>query len=135
MSEFVRFQSAVPNRNGRYPGVFALANGLASNGLLSVADQRAWRHANDHMNAEYAPPTDSDPTSYDPQLYPGAVAWFKVEGAQHLLTATRFYLDMLTAYNCPWLEVRTHNPGRVHFEDEVQVVATPWTYPDDWPFT
>ncbi|WP_164488335.1 MULTISPECIES: hypothetical protein [unclassified Plantibacter] len=32
---FVRFQSAVPNRQGRYPGVFAMANGLHASGRLS----------------------------------------------------------------------------------------------------
>lgn len=43
MPVYVRFQSAVPNRRGAFPGVFALANGLAGDGRLSAEDLRLWR--------------------------------------------------------------------------------------------
>ncbi|MEH3088457.1 MAG: hypothetical protein PGN24_02270 [Microbacterium arborescens] len=67
MAEFVRFQSMVPNRRGRFPGVFALVNGLASQGMLSLDD-------------------DDD------------------DGRRRTTTG------------------------------DVQVVAVPFVYPDDWPF-
>lgn len=93
----MRFQSATPNRRGRYPGVFALANGLAEEGLLAAADRQLWRQANDRV--------------------------------------TGFYLDLLDRYDVPWVELRTSAPGPIHYEDRVQVVTTPWAYPEDWPFT
>ena len=130
----MRFQSAVPNRHGRYPGIFALANGLARDRLLTPEDHQRWRGANDRMNAAYAHPTQTDPQCYDPQLHPHAAAWFKTEPAADLIAQTRFYCDLLDRYDVPWVELRTTRPGRIHFEDDVQVVTTPWLYPDDWFF-
>lgn len=61
------------------------------------------------------------------------MAWFKLEGGGHLIELTGFYL--LDRYDVPWVELRTSAPGRIHYEDRVQVVTTPWAYPEDWPFT
>lgn len=43
---FVRYQAAAPNRNGRYPGVFALVNGLAWSGCLNAEQERFRRREN-----------------------------------------------------------------------------------------
>ncbi|VXB52102.1 hypothetical protein ARTHRO8AJ_290009 [Arthrobacter sp. 8AJ] len=51
-----------------------------------------------------------------------------------LLDMTAAYLDLLDRNNIPWMVLRTRNPGRLVYEDEVQVVAVPYTYPDHWPF-
>ena len=131
---FVRFQSAVPNRRGRFPGVFAVANGLALEDRLSSGDREAWRQANASMNAAYALPTATDPDCYDPDLYPCAAAWFKADGGLRLIGQTQFYLELLDRYSCPWVELRSLHPGHIHYEDEVQVVVTPYTFPSDWPF-
>jgi len=32
----------------------------------------------------------------------------------------------------PWTELRTRTPGRITYEDDVQVVAVPYTYDADW---
>lgn len=135
MPRYVRFQSATPNRLGLYPGVFALAHGLAGEGLPTAADRQLWRQANDRMHASYAHPTDTDPHCYDSDKHPGAVAWFRLEGGGHLIELTGFYLDLLDRYDISWVELRTSAPGRIHYEDCVQVVTTPWAYPEDWPFS
>lgn len=133
MTGFVRFQSLVPNRRGRYPGVFALVNGLASENQLSSRDARWVRESNDHAEATYPDPSRAVPDCYDPIVNPGARSWFK-SSAHELLDLTRGYLDLLDRYGVRWVELRTTAPGRVTYEDDVQVVAVPFTYPDDWPF-
>ncbi len=133
MTEYVRFQSAVPNRRGRFPGVFALANGLASEGALSPADATWLREANDRANAAYADPTTVVPECYDANIHPGAAAWFR-SSATDLLELTSSYLALLDRYDIPWVQLRTARPGRIVYADDVQVVAVPLAYPDDWPF-
>ncbi|MGI5216375.1 hypothetical protein [Nocardia sp. CA-290969] len=132
MSEYIRFQSAVPNRHGRYPGVFAMVNGLARYGLLGSAGSEWLRAANAYMNSAYPDPTGITPDCYDPQVNPGARAWFKGD-ASGLLEATRGYLDLLDRAGIGWVELRTAYPGRIVHDDAVQVVAVPYRYPDDWP--
>ncbi len=43
-------------------------------------------------------------------------------------------LELLDRYDVRWVELRTNTPGRITYEDDVQVVAVPFSYPDDWPF-
>jgi hypothetical protein len=130
---YVRFQSAVPNRYGRFPGVFAMANGLARSGRLNGADHEWWRTANAEMDTSYADPTAAGAGAYDRALHSTARGWFKAPAAGRLLDLTRGYLDLLDRYEVPWTELRTISPGRIHYEDAVQVVASPYRYPDDWP--
>ena len=131
MGEFIRYQSAVPNRRGRFPGVFAMANGLRNEGLLSEADKQWLQVAN--ANEAYTDPTTVVADCYNSELNPGARSWFKAESTQ-LLDMTAAYLDLLDRHNIPWLALRTRNPGRLVYEDELQVVAVPHTHPDHWPF-
>lgn len=46
MTRYVRYQSAVPNRHGTWPGVFALANGLLAASTLGDEDRRWLQSAN-----------------------------------------------------------------------------------------
>lgn len=133
MGEFIRYQSAVPNRRGRFPGVFAMANGLRNEGLLSEADKQWLQVANENANVAYTDPTTVVAGCYNSELNPGARSWFKAESTQ-LLDMAAAYLDLLDRHNIPWIALRTRNPGRRVYEDEVQVVAVPHTYPDHWPF-
>ncbi|WP_026005582.1 hypothetical protein [Arthrobacter sp. M2012083] len=133
MGDFIRYQSAVPNRRGRFPGVFAMANGLRDEGLLRE-EEKQWLHvANAHASAAYADPTTVVADCYDLELNPGARSWFKAESTP-LLEMTAAYLDLLDRHSIPWMTLRTRNPGRLVYEDAVQVVAVPHTYPDHWPF-
>ncbi len=133
MIEYVRYQSAVPNRNGRYPGVFALASGLRHHGLLTDDDAEWHREANRRATAAYLDPTTVVPDCYDHNRNPGARSWFSAE-AVHLLDMTAPYLDLLDRYSVPWTRITSRTPGRIVYRDDVQVVAVPYAYPTDWRF-
>ena len=128
-----RFQSAVPNRHGRYPGVFAMANGLATEGLLSPADSAWWTAENERADRLYTDPSTLDPHCYDREINPGARSWFR-DSATELITVTAGYLALLDRYGVPWVELRTSRPGRIVYADDVQVVAVPYGHAADWPF-
>jgi hypothetical protein len=131
--EFVRFQSAVPNRRGRFPGVFGLANGLGRNGLLTAEDHAWWAAENARGDALYPDPSTVDPACYDRDLNPGARAWFRTT-ATELIAIAAEYLALLDRYGVRWVELRTTAPGRITYEDDVQVVAVPYDHATDWPF-
>jgi len=132
VSDYVRFQSAVPNRRGTYPGVFALANGLRLSGLLSAEEGEWMDAANARASESYADPRSVDPDCYDRDINPGARAWFRATAAD-LLAFTGDYLALLDRHDVPWQELRTRTPGRIVYADDVQVIAIPHTV-DDWPF-
>ncbi|GAA1868043.1 hypothetical protein GCM10009715_13940 [Paeniglutamicibacter psychrophenolicus] len=119
--EFILYQGTAPNRHGRFPGVFALANGLAAAGALDRADLAWHRTANAAANALYPDPTLATPDCY---ALPGARSWFKVS-ATHLLEMTQGYLRLLDKYGIGWIELRSTSPGTIMHEDEVQVVVVP----------
>ncbi|MGW6285127.1 hypothetical protein [Streptomyces sp. NPDC055107] len=121
---YVRFQSTERSPRGHFPGIFALANGLAGEGRLTEEQRRFWRSANDWYDAAYTDPSRVDPTVYDPGVNPGAVAWFK-ETATHLLDRIPGYLALLAAHGVPCERLESADPGRVVYEDEHQVVVVP----------
>lgn len=121
---YIRFQASVPHARGTCPGVFALANGLARDGLLSEADATWWRISNDWGNAAYLDPSTIDPTLFDRELHPGAASWFRVS-ATHLVDFARGYVSLLERYGVSVDEVHSAEPGLVLYEDDVQVVAVP----------
>ncbi|MFE4588712.1 hypothetical protein [Streptomyces laurentii] len=125
MTSFVRFQGTTRSPRGHFPGVFALANGLARDGRLSTAEYRFWRESNDWYDAAYPDPSAGDPGVYDPTLNPGAVAWFK-STARHLIDRVPGYLALLAAHGVPCVRVESADPGRIVYEDDVQVVVVPW---------
>lgn len=124
---FVRFQSKHPTGNGRHPGVFALANGLARDGRLSAYERSWWRANNDWFNAAYTDPATLDASLFDRTLHPQTSCWFK-EGALHLLSRLTGYLRLLDAHAVEWVELRSTDPGIVLYEDDVQVVAAPYDH-------
>ncbi|WP_417234601.1 hypothetical protein [Arthrobacter sp.] len=126
--DYVRFQSAVPNRRGTFPGVFALANGLAAKGMLSDADLAWHLEANLTANALYPDPTIKSPDCY---AVGDASAWFK-SSASHLLDMCREYLALLDNYKVPWVELRSNRPGVIRHDDDVQVIVQPFEYPKHW---
>lgn len=82
----------------------------------------------------YTDPSTVAPTCYDSVTNPGARAWFK--GTAHeLIAITAGYLALLDRYGIPWMELRTTSPRRVTYEDDVQVVAVPHTFAEDWPLS
>jgi hypothetical protein len=133
VTQFVRYQSAVPNRHGRFPGVFALANGLRDDAVLSPEDHAWLLEANRNATAAYVDPTTVDSTCYDTTLNPGARSWFAAD-ALKLLEMTAPYLDLLDRYSVPWVQLTTRSPGRIVYRDATQIVAVPYRHPEDWPF-
>ncbi|MFE8975878.1 hypothetical protein ACFYM7_20975 [Streptomyces cyaneofuscatus] len=121
---YVRFQSPHRNRRGHFTGVFGLINSLAREGKLT-AEQEAFRRSNNSWyNAAYTDPSTVDPTVYDHEINPGAAAWFKPT-ATHLLQRVPGYLQVLTAHGVDCQLLRSADPGRVIYEDDVQVVVVP----------
>jgi hypothetical protein len=110
-----------------------MANGLRNEGFLSEADRRWLEIANALATESYTDPTTLTADCYDPEVNPGARSWFKAESSQ-LLEMTTGYLHLLDRYGVPWMTLRTRSPGRLVYEDTVQVVAVPHTYPEHWPF-
>ncbi|MGL4298681.1 MAG: hypothetical protein ACRCW4_06350, partial [Candidatus Neomicrothrix subdominans] len=79
---------------------------------------------NDWFEAAYPDPSSIDPSVYDDELHPRATAWFK-PSAIHLLDRVSRYLEILEAHDIPCVRVDTEDPGRVIYEDDVQVVVVP----------
>jgi hypothetical protein len=121
---FVRYQSAAPNARGTYPGVFALANGLARTGQLNDADWAWWRASNDALELAYTDPATVDPSVFDRSIHPSVSCWFK-ESSAHLLVAVAGYTALLDRYELPWVRLRARNPGVVLYADDDQVVVAP----------
>ncbi|MFD8627438.1 hypothetical protein ACFV4E_26735 [Streptomyces hygroscopicus] len=122
---YVRFQGTVRSPRGHFPGVFALANGLARAGELSDEEHRFWRAGNDWYNVNVADPSTIDPSVYDPEANPGAVAWFKATSLD-LIGRVDGYLTILAAHGVACERVESSNPGKIIYEDPDQVVVTPW---------
>jgi hypothetical protein len=121
---YIRYESVVPTARGTHPGIFALANGLARDGRLSPADRAWWRAANDWYEAAYTDPGTVDPTLFDRSVHPVVTCWFK-DTAGHLLARVPGYLALLDRYGVAWRERRSDRPGRVLYEDDVQVLVAP----------
>ena len=69
----------------------------------------------------------------DAEINPGARSWF-TETARELLEMTRGYLELLDIYGIGWVELRTKTPGRITYQDAVQIVAVPPTHKHERPF-
>lgn len=130
---YLRFQSAVPNRRGAFPGIFAMTNGLRDRDLLRGVDAEWVRQQNDHGDRAYPDPSTVGDGCYDASINPGARSWFKDDAAALLLMAHR-YTQLLDRYEVPWVELRSAYPGIIVYEDSVQVVAVPYAYEEHWPF-
>ena len=125
--QYLRFQSPHRNDRGRFTGVFGLVNNLAREGRLSE-EQEAFRRLNNKWyDAAYTDPSTVDPTVYDDEVNPGAAAWFK-PSATHLLARVPGYLEILSAHGVDCQVLRSTDPGRVVYEDDVQIVVVPYAH-------
>ncbi|WP_280491825.1 hypothetical protein [Nocardia asiatica] len=122
---FIRFQSSAPNRRGRFPGVFALVNGLSRDGCLAPAQEEYRRCMNAWYNANLADPGRVDPSVYDRTRHPGATAWFK-SSATDLIAPVADYLSILDAHHVGWIRLETDAPGDIIYDDPHQIVVMPF---------
>jgi hypothetical protein len=125
---FIRYQSAAPNRHGRYPGVFALVNGLAWAGRLTAPQEQFRRRENDWYHDNLVDPGRLDPSPYDRGRHPEAEAWFK-SSATHLIARVNGYLAILDAHGIEWSRLSSDAPGRIIYDDPYQVVVERWRQP------
>ncbi|WP_306744002.1 hypothetical protein [Saccharothrix yanglingensis] len=125
MTTYLRFQGTERHERGFFPGIFMLVDRLAREGLLTDEQERFRRVDNDWHDAACVTPSHVDPTVSDREVDPGAVAWFKVDGAGHLVERIGGYPEILTAHGIGWERVESCDPGRVVYEDEHQVVVVP----------
>ncbi|MFJ4753919.1 hypothetical protein [Streptomyces sp. NPDC088763] len=123
--EYVRFQSPHRNSRGQFTGVFGLVNNLAREGRLSEEQEAFRRRGNRWFDAAYTDPSTVDPSVYDDTVNPGAAAWFK-PSATHLLARVPGYLEILYAHGVECRLLRSADPGRVVYEDDVQIVVVPY---------
>lgn len=121
---YIRFQSPAPGRRGVHIGVFGLTNSLGRAGALTDDEHRAWRLGNDWFNAAYPDPSATRPDVYDEHVHPRATAWFK-DSATHLLERLPPYLEILAAHGVACVRVESADPGRIVYEDDVEVVVVP----------
>lgn len=124
---YLRYESCVPNPRGLFPGVYALANGLARAGKLTESEYRQWKETNELLDAAYV-----SPTVYQKLPDDALTSWYIEDSAPQLLESVGFYTDLLDAYNIPWRQVRSANPGEVVYRDDVQVVVRPFSYQQYW---
>ncbi|MFE5974608.1 hypothetical protein ACFQ64_20915 [Streptomyces sp. NPDC056460] len=127
---YIRFQGRVRHPRGHFPGVFVLANELAAQGRLTEEQYRFWRSNNDWYDAHYTNPTHVDPDVYDPEVHPGAVAWFK-STAVDLIERVDGYVRLLAAHGVECHRLESSNPGRIIYEDENQIVVAASREPND----
>lgn len=124
---YLRYESCVPNSRGLFLGVYALANGLARAGKLTESEYRQWKETNELLDAAYV-----SPTVYQKLPDDALTSWYIEDSAPQLLESVGFYTDLLDAYNIPWRQVRSANPGEVVYRDDVQVVVRPFSYQQYW---
>jgi hypothetical protein len=76
-------------------------------------------------DAAYPDPGTVDPSLWDRTKHSHTSCWFK-ESATHLLSRVCGYLHILSTHRVEWVEVRSTDPGRVLYEDDVQIVVAPY---------
>ncbi|MFI8287720.1 hypothetical protein EAO71_21930 [Streptomyces sp. ms191] len=123
--EYIRFESPHRNDRGHFTGVFGLVNTLAREGRLSTEEEAFRRVHNSWYDAAYPDPSTVDPTVYDRTTNPGAAAWFK-PSATHLIERVTGYLEILRAHGVDCRTRHCADPGRIVYEDDVQIVVVPY---------
>lgn len=120
----IRYESAHPSARGTHTGIFGLMNHLGRSGKLSADEHEQWRAGNDWFNEAYLDPTTVDVTVYDRKINPLAAAWFK-SSATHLVERVPMYLAILRDHGVDCVRRESRNPGRIIYEDDVQIVVVP----------
>lgn len=123
--EYVRFEGIEATRRMTHPGLFALADGLAHSGRLAPEDRAWWRSHTSLVEERCPDPATFHPAVYDRRRHPEARVYYRSDALQ-LIDLARRFLDLLDRYAVGWREIRTYDPGRVLYADDVQVVAEPW---------
>lgn len=124
VSTFVRFQSPYPGKRGVHTGVFGLINMLGRAGQLSELERRDWQATNDWFTEAVTDPNVVNAAIYDDVINPRATAWFRAEATEVMARLDR-HLEILRDHGVPCVRVETGDPGRIIYEDAVQIVVVP----------
>lgn len=111
--------------------MFALLGGRRAKQVLDAKEQAWWEDYRAKAYALYAEPPRG---LFADNAHPNAVCWFRSGAARERIALIQDCLDVLDAHGIAWQVVRTSHPGTIVYEGDVQVVADPLAYPDDWPF-
>lgn len=131
VTRYLRIESAVPNRGGRHPGIFAMLRGLRQSGRLSPDDEKV---AAELVRRSYALHTEPAAEFFDTE--PAAISWFIEQDSPAAAALTTLAVDvvaLLDRYGVACREVRCTRLGTITYADDLQVVAVPFTA-TDWPF-
>lgn len=115
----IRYCSRYPNQHGAHVGLFGMVNVLGRHGMLAPDEEQFRREANAWYEAAYPDPCRANPNAYD---HPRTASWFR-SSATSLLTRIPGYLAILDSHRIAWQQLVTSDPGRIVYEDAVQVVA------------
>jgi hypothetical protein len=119
----VRYQALRPSKSGRFPGVFALVNGLGFDDELSESERRWWRANNLWFESQLTDPFKLDPSLSDRLVHPHTSSWFRVDAAEYV-DRTSGYLDILMRHRVAWVELRGETVGPQVFADEHRVIVS-----------
>lgn len=120
--DFVRYQALHASPSGRFPGVFALVNGLAAEDRLTQSE-RQWKIENNAwFESRLIDPGTVEPTVFDRNVHRYTSSWFR-SSCTVLLQRTSDYLEVLSAHGVGWVELQSDSPGPVVYEDDQQVVV------------
>lgn len=120
MEPFSRYHATYVGRLGVEVGVFVAVDHLRRAGRLDSADLAVYLDVDDWFREELPnPPFYADGNTI------GAVTWFKSEAAGGLIERLTPLLQLLDRNGVPHRVSRTASPGRIIYEDEIQVGATP----------
>lgn len=120
--EYLRYQSTHPSPSGRFPGVFAIVNGLAFSGSLSENEQHWWQISNKWFEMHLTNPAKMDRWVFARSIRPYTSSWFR-SSAVEFVQRTGGYLDILEQHGVDWVELQSTDPGPIVYSDEFQVVV------------
>lgn len=119
---FLRFQAVEASPSGRFPGVFALVNGLGFADRLSESERQWWKANNDWFETHLTDPATIDSTVFERSTHPQTSSWFRHE-ADRFIQRAHGYLNILDEHGVAWIELCSNEPGPILYSDEVQIVV------------
>ena len=119
---FIRFVGGEIDEDSRVAaGLFCAASELCESGWLPEYEVDALAELRDWFNVHLKSPFDYLP---EHPRYEHAICWFKSTAREHLVRAWEL-VTILERNDVFIWTVKVERPGRVHYEDEVQVFALP----------
>ena len=121
---FIRFFSGEIDKDSQVAaGLFCAASDLRASDGLPDYELEALTELKDWFNVHLASPFDHLPSD---RRYERAVCWFKPTARLHIARAWEL-VTILERHDVLIWTIKTPRTGYVHYEDDVQVFARPYT--------